>query len=249
MPATPRFAVYVAPSEPYWHLGNQWLGRCPATDAVFDSQSRPPEWVSEPARYGLHATLKAPFRLADGSTPADLDTRARAFARTQQPFHAMLALRALRGFLAWCLDDGPANAGGVRRMQALADAAVRDFDDLRAPPSPAELARRRREDFPAAEREMLGRWGYPYVFGTFKFHITLSGRLDSVALEVARAQLRKLCGDLLDTPLHVWGISLYVQPSPDADFVVARHYGFDGSTVDGAGAAWLDAPAPVGAPA
>jgi len=237
----PRFAVYLAPAEPYWRIGNQWLGRCAATDAVLDGQSRPLEWVREPARYGLHATLKAPFRLAGHASPALLDTRARAFATARRPFAAALALRDLRGFLAWCLDDSAANADGIRQMHALADAAVRDFDDLRAPATPAELARRRPDALPDAERRMLERWGYPYVFDTFVFHITLSGQLDPPTMQSARASLRDLCGDLLQTPLRVWGVSLYVQPAEDADFVVARHYGFDGSTVDGAGASFLGA--------
>jgi hypothetical protein len=46
---------------------------------------------------------------------------------------------------------------------------------------------------------------------------------------------------LLETPLHVDGISVFVQPEPGADFVVARHFGFDGTTIDGAGAPYLQA--------
>lgn len=238
MPAH-RYAIYLAPAEPFRTFGNQWLGRDADTGAAPLAPSAftapPPAWVRAPAHYGLHATLKPPFRLADGVDAAQLDTAARAFARGRQAFDAPLALHALRGFVAWCL------AEASPPMQALADESVIAFERFRAPPGAAELARRKPEQLSAAHRRMLDAWGYPYVFETFVFHITLTGMLETASEAAALARLSADSGRLLETPLHVDGISVFVQPQAGDDFIVGRHYGFDGGINDGAGAAYLDA--------
>lgn len=163
----------------------------------------------------------------------------RALARRHAPFAVRLALRRLRGFLAWCIaaDDD----AGRRAMQALADDAVAFLDPLRAPATGDELARRRPEQLPDAERAMLMRWGYPYAFDTYRFHITLSGMLPDPALHAAEQALSALSEPLSADPMPASAVSLYVQPEPGADFLIARHYGFDGATRDGVGAAWLPA--------
>ncbi|WP_423193029.1 DUF1045 domain-containing protein [Cupriavidus sp. H18C2] len=239
--AAHRYAIYLAPAEPFRTFGAQWLGRDADTGAALSPvmAGRPAQWVEAPAHYALHATLKPPFRLADGTDPAMLDAAARTFAATRQPFQAPLTLRALRGFLAWCLDD--ADGPGGRQMHALADACVRDFDRFRAPPTAAEIARRDPARLTPAQRAHLDAWGYPYVFDTFTFHITLTGMLDPADEAAAFALLSQAGGTLLEQPLQVDAISVYVQPAPGADFVAARHYRFDGSTRDGAGAAYLPA--------
>ncbi|MEM5276037.1 DUF1045 domain-containing protein [Cupriavidus taiwanensis] len=233
-----RYAIYLSPSGPLHSFGSQWLGRDADTGATLPPPpgmpAAPAEWLRAPAHYGLHATLKPPFRLADGANGAMVDAIARDLARRQAPFDAALALRALRGFVAWGLADG-----GSPPMQALADACVQAFDPLRAPPSAQELARRAPDQLSAEERRMAEAWGYPYVFGTFVFHITLTGMLDVAGQRAAIAQLEAASGKLLQAPLHVDRISVFVQPAHGEDFVVARHYGFDGSTVDRAGAAYL----------
>ncbi|WP_265920988.1 DUF1045 domain-containing protein [Cupriavidus nantongensis] len=234
-----RYAIYLSPSGPLATFGNHWLGRDADTGATLpppaDLPAAPPEWIKAPAHYGLHATLKPPFRLAEGANGAMVDAAARDLARRQAPFDAPLALRALRGFIAWTLADASPP------MQALADACVLAFDPLRAPPSAQELARRAPDQLSDEERRMLDAWGYPHVFGTFVFHITLTGMLDAASHRAAIAQLEAASGKLLQAPLHVDRISVFVQPAPGEDFVVGRHYGFDGSTADGAGAAYLGA--------
>lgn len=241
MPAH-RYAIYLAPNEPFRTFGQRWLGRDADTGEALplprERAARPAEWVEAPAHYGLHATLKPPFRLADGTEPAMLDDAMREFARTRRPFDVPLTLRALRGFLAWCLADDPEAA---RSMHELADASVRELDRFRAPPTPGEIARRKPERLSPLEQQMLREWGYPYLFDAFTFHITLTAMLDGERQAAALAQLGSAAGTLLDTPLRVDSVSVFVQPEPGADFVAARHYGFDGETSDGAGAAHLSA--------
>ncbi|EHP37846.1 hypothetical protein OR16_40499 [Cupriavidus basilensis OR16] len=244
LPQAFRYAIYLNPAAPFRLVGEQWLGRSAETGEAIArpaaDDARIARWTEAPARYGLHATLKAPFRLAHGQTPAGLDAAMRAFALDRQPFAVPLALHNLRGFLAWCL-AGDASADA--RMHALADAAVRQFDAFRAPPAAAELARRKPGQLGEQERRMLDAWGYPYAFETFIFHITLTGMLDGTEQATAIAMLQAASGPLLQQPLAVRDVSLFVQPAPDAPFVAARHYGFDGTTTDAAGAAMLEATA------
>jgi hypothetical protein len=126
-------------------------------------------------------------------------------------------------------------------MHALADAAVRELDVFRAAPTPDELARRIRAGLNDEEQRMLAEWGYPYVFDTFAFHITLTGQLGAQELASAMPRIEAASRTLLDSPMVVDAISLYAQPEPGADFVVARHYRFDGTTADGAAAGSLEA--------
>jgi putative phosphonate metabolism protein len=235
-----RYAIYLAPSDPFRTFGSQWLGRDADTGTALPAPAGmappPAEWVHIPAHYGLHATLKPPFRLAQGTNGPMLDAAARDFVRGCEAFDAPLALRALRGFVAWCLADG-----GSPPMQALADTSVLAFERFRAPPTAEELGRRKPDQLSDEERRMLDAWGYPYVFDTFVFHITLTGMLDTAAQRAAIERLGAASGKLLQAPLHVDGISVFVQPAPGDDFIVARHYGFNGNTIDGAGAAYLDA--------
>lgn len=235
-----RYAIYLSPAEPFRSFGSQWLGRDGDTGAALsmpqDMAPPPAEWVKAPAHYGLHATLKPPFRLADGTDASMLDAAARDFARGREAFDAPLALQALRGFIAWCLADV-----GSRDMHALADACVLAFDRFRAPATAEELAKRKPDRLTRDERRMLDAWGYPYVFETFIFHITLTGMLDAASEAAALARLSAASGKLLESLLHVDGISVFVQPAPGDDFIAARHYGFNGSTTDGAGTAYLEA--------
>src|SRR5881396_3627999 len=135
-----RYAIYLAPSEPFRTFGSRWLGRDADTGAALpapEGMAPPPsDWVNAAAHYALHATLKPPFRLAPATNGSMLDAAVRDFVRGLKPFDAPLALRALRGFVAWCLADG-----SLPPMQALADACVLAFERFRAPPAADELAR------------------------------------------------------------------------------------------------------------
>ena len=64
-------------------------------------------------------------------------------------------------------------------LEALAAACVREFDAFRAPLSEEDRVRRNPAKLTPRQREYLDRWGYPYVFEKFRFHMTLTGRLDA----------------------------------------------------------------------
>lgn len=236
MPAAYRYALYLAPTGPWRELGRRWLGRCPDLGQALPSPA-PADWVSAPRHYGLHATLKAPFRLATHACPEALDEMARHIARRHRPFELPLALTRLRGFLAWCVP--PRAQAAQQSIKALAESALCEADGLRAPLNEAELARRLAAPLSGAQQAMLARWGYPYALNTFTFHITLTGSLDTHELDQAQAELARQSQAWASQAMPVDALSVYVQAEPGADFLVARHYGFDGACADGAGAAWL----------
>ncbi|WP_241063684.1 DUF1045 domain-containing protein [Achromobacter xylosoxidans] len=245
MPSAHRYALYLAPTGPWRELGSRWLGRCADTGAALPPLPGQPEaardWTAAPRHYGLHATLKPPFRLRAGATPRDVDAAARRLAAGDSAFGIQLECEPLRGFLAWRIASS--DADGRARINALAAAAVRGLDDLRAAPGADELARRQAHALSPEQQAMLARWGYPYVFDTFTFHITLTGKLDGEALEQARAGIAAFADPLRGQPMPVPGVSVYVQPEAGADLIAARHYRFDGGHVDAAGAAYLEGPA------
>jgi hypothetical protein len=72
------------------------------------------------------------------------------------------------------------------------------------------------------QRDNLARWGYPYVFEDFRFHMTLTGPL----AERRRAEVRRVLEDrfrpLVDTPVVVDALALFVEPAPPGDFMVRK---------------------------
>ncbi len=117
--------------------------------------------TAEPRRYGFHATMKAPFRLADGVALADLGEALRTFCAGASPARiAALHLERLEAFFA--LTPGEPDPA----INALADEAVTTFERFRAPLTEAELARRRRSPLTASQDRHLVRWGYPTSWST-----------------------------------------------------------------------------------
>ncbi len=69
---------------------------------------------------------------------------------------------------------------------------------------------------------MLLRWGYPYVFGTWFFHMTLTRRL--TAEEKARLQpaAEAWFAPAVDQPRRVQDICLFTQAEAGAAFTLAE---------------------------
>jgi putative phosphonate metabolism protein len=216
-----RVALYWAPEEadPLHALGSAWLGRDAASGAALAQPALPgldiAEITADPRGYGLHATLKPPFRLAAGYAAAR-DATAAVAARIA-PFELPpLAVFDLDGFLA-LRETAPCPA-----LHAFADACVEALDDHRAPPTEEEIARRRPERLSETQRAHLSRWGYPYVFDEWRFHVTLSRRLTAAEKAVVMPAVTDALGDAPARPRRLAAISLFVQPSPGSPFTIAE---------------------------
>lgn len=210
-----RYAVYAVP-EPGHALETaaaRWLGRDPRGGACAPGAADD-DLLADARRYGFHGTLKAPFRLAEGAREADLAAAAEALAGPALP--VALAVSDDLGFPA-LRPAAPAPA-----LDALAARCVRDLDRLRAPPTPDELARRKPERLSPRQRELLSRWGYPYVLDEFRFHMTLGARATEPARHAAfmRAAGQTFAGILAEpAPLT---IALFVEPERGAPFRLWR---------------------------
>ena len=168
--------------------------------------------VSEPRRYGFHATLKPPFRLARGRKVEELEQALSSFARKNRACPlGPLKLSTLRGFLALV------PVLEIPRLQAFASSIVEIFDPFRAPFNEAELQRRLSDHLDDDETTHLVRWGYPYVFNRFAFHMTLTNRIESDQQAEVRARLRKRLAALLAEDYHIDALTLFEQRGPNAD--------------------------------
>lgn len=221
-----RAAIYFIPpaDAPLTRLAAEWLGRDAFASLPASAPQRAPEpWlaplVAEPARYGFHATMKAPFRLADGMSMEALDEALAAFcAKQAAPTIRSLALRRISGFFALVPDRAEPE------LDTLAAETVRHFEPFRASLSPAEFARRKPESLSERQRAYLAEWGYPYVFEAFRFHMTLTGRVPDEAAPAVEAVLLARFEPVLGRPLPVDGLALFREDAPGAPFTVqSRH--------------------------
>jgi hypothetical protein len=170
--------------------------------------------TADPRRYGFHATLKPPFELSMESTEADLLAAFRSFALGRSAFDLPLAVARLDGFLA-LVPPRPEIAS-----RSLADDCVVAFEPFRAPPAKAELEKRRQTGLTAAQDDNLVRWGYPYVFDDFRFHLTLSQRLDGNEADRLHSAATLYFADPLAGPVAIETLALFVERSPGAPFSV-----------------------------
>ena len=221
-----RYAVYYLP-EPgaLARFGASWLGwdvasGTPAAQPPVDGCDLA-EATATPRKYGFHGTLKPPFRLAAGRDEASLQNAvSNLAARLETVNLESLRVAALGKFLA-LVPGGDASA-----LSELAFTTVRDLDAFRAPPSEAELLRRRASGLSARQDELLLSWGYPYVGEEFRFHMTLSGKLDPHAL----SSLQKVAEDRvppLPRPYPVTEIAL-VGERADGMFQLIQRYTLTG---------------------
>ena len=210
-----RYAAYYAPlpDDTLWQAGCAWLGRDPAGGALARGPGLPDAVTAAPRQYGFHATLKPPMRLRPGCTRDDVVAALREVAAGVPAFALPpLAVRDWHGFL--CLRE----TAPCPELQALADACVAGLDHLRAPPDAAELARRRDRGLGDAQDANLVRWGYPQVFATWFFHMTLTRRLDGAELAMLRPAAEAWFAPALGRPRVVSDVCLFVQAGPAAPF-------------------------------
>ncbi|RXZ45667.1 DUF1045 domain-containing protein [Crenobacter cavernae] len=171
-----RLAVYAAPTADtaFWRRGSAWLGfDAAAGEAVAQpviegmAVSRLAELTQDAARYGWHATLKAPFALACGADAKDVLDAVSQLAARFTAFDVPLALGELAGFLAL----RPAGeTGTLAELSAAATVALAPFT---ASLSEDEIERRSAK-LDRRRQELTARWGYPHLFEHFRFHFTLA---------------------------------------------------------------------------
>jgi len=223
-----RYAIYFCPT-PETNLfisGSQWLGRNAVTGALIEPELpkniRHKQWLTitdAPRRYGFHATLKPPFRLAEGVTVEELKSTLREFAQRHHSFQAPpLSVTTLGRFIALTLSSPS------EELSQLAEDSVVEFDRFRAPATPEEIAQRLRPSFTPKEHEYTLRWGYPYVLDTWKFHMTLTGTLAPESIPPTLHHLQTRFAPICAAPLLVNSICLFHESYPGALFHVQEQF-------------------------
>ncbi len=164
-----RYAVYFCPEGALGDFGAVWLGWDVWAGRAVPVPPERAKLVAKPHRYGFHATLMAPFELAQSETEAALRSAVAEIAAGQAPFEIGLTLGRLGPFFALVLGEPSA------QMRALEAGLVTGLNRFRAPLSAEAAQRRTPWQASAAQRENVARWGYANVLEDFTFHMTLTG--------------------------------------------------------------------------
>ncbi len=209
MPDTARYALYFVPPESsaWGRFGADWFARVPEA----------------PRRYGFHATLKAPFRLASDACVSDLLSGLRQYCGAQQAFTLPpLKVTLLDDFLALV----PVHAD--RRVDSIGAECVMRFDRYRASLTAEDLARRRPERLDRSEMDMLQHWGYPYVLDLFRFHLSLTGPLGEACAARAATLGAEAAREIASLgPARFDSICVLEEPCPGAGFRLLERVSFD----------------------
>jgi putative phosphonate metabolism protein len=222
-----RYAIYYAPHDgPLAAFTAAWLGWDAARGLAVPHPDIAgldvPGLTATPRKYGFHGTIKAPFHLADGMDAQGLHSAAAGLcARIAPVTLPTMHLHALGGFVA-ITPQGDAPA-----LARLAADVVTGLDAFRAPPTPAELARRRPKTLTPGQQENLARWGYPYVMDDFRFHLTLTGDLPPDQVQAVQSALHPIIMPLVPQPFAIDSLCLFGQ-AQSGMFQILHRYALTG---------------------
>jgi putative phosphonate metabolism protein len=222
-----RFAIYAAPpvGDALAQFGSAWLGRDAETGEALAPPSvlglTPIRWneLTRQARhYGFHGTFKAPFELATGTTFTQLTDALANFAAGQPVIAALpLKLAQIAGFLALI----PSADSAI--LDDLASGCVETFDPFRRPENAAQVAKRKSGLTPR-QSALLERWGYPYVFEEYRFHMTLTYPVPAEEAVWLMRELAALAQPALARPLRIDALCLFVQADRHAPFRLIQRF-------------------------
>lgn len=219
-----RYGIYVVPEGALYSAGARWLGwdsvagRAAAHPDLPGLPGSPDTLTATPRKYGFHGTVKPPFALAQGQSAEYLAASARSFCATQAPVILPgMEVRRLGGFVAIV------PKAESRALADLAGAAVAALDAFRAPPTEAELARRRKSRLTERQEALLAAWGYPYVMEEFRFHLTLTGSLPPEGAQAAETVLAQHFAPHLAGPVTIDSLCLMGEDEAGLFHVIHRY--------------------------
>jgi 2'-5' RNA ligase len=207
-----RYAVYFcpAPASALAALGRDWLSTTLAREGIPGIPL--PRWnalLADVRRYGWHATLRSPFTLGPDIELDDLRRALTGVVQKYTPMNVALRLSRLGGFLAL------RPTGECAALHAMAAACTEAIEPLRAPLAEPE-SQRRASGLDAIETHYLQRYGYPYVFDRYRFHMTLSA---PATIDEERALQRWLAMRAAMLPeARIDALTICVERSPGAAF-------------------------------
>jgi len=188
--------------------------------STFIDQDRWRQLTEKPAHYGFHATLKAPFELVEGQTLETLTSQVERFAASAQTIElATLYPRSLGGFMALNLDSD------IDALSNFALNCVETFEPFRRALSDTDIARRKQHQLSDRQEFYLQKYGYPHVGDEFRFHLTLTGRLESDDQDFENWVISEYKNSVSQTPV-LDRVSIFMQPDRATPFVQLSEHAF-----------------------
>ena len=220
-----RFAIYYAPRPgAFAQAAAAWLGWDVETGQTVPHPQVPgvaqplADLTRAPRKYGFHGTIRAPFRLAEGVTADHVTATVHAIARALPPVTLEgLVLSRIKGFLALT------PAGDEGDLLRLGAEVVSRTDPLRAALTEAEVAKRRPDRLSHRQRQLLDRWGYPYVMEEFQFHLTLTDDLPEAQAEALAPPLAAWFAPVLPRPFVIDDLCLMGEDAAGRFHLISRH--------------------------
>lgn len=226
-----RYAIYFtpAPDSELYRRGSAVLGYDCYAQRHLPAPHIPgiaPEELAGGAagarKYGFHATIKPPFSLRKGAELPELRKALAAFAATTAPVYVgQLEIAGPGAFVALEPVAALMDRAQIFALQMLAAETVAWFDAFRAPLSDADLLRRPPSLLPPRQQALQQRWGYPWVFEAFRFHMTLSDKLADLRLSAWRESLAQWFGPV---DLTIDALTLMEQENRDSPFRVVERF-------------------------
>jgi hypothetical protein len=209
-----RYAIYFCPASdtPLGRLGHDWLAAAHAPELPGISTERRNALLVKVRRYGWHATIRAPFTLADDVTYDDVHHAATSVANACASFELPLHIHRLAGFLALrpCVDS--------TQPKQLAATCLKALAPLCAPLS-GEMMEQRSAGLDADEITFLRRYGYPYVLDRYRFHLTLSAPATEFEEQAMRQWLAPRVAELPSTRVDALSICREATPGGAVELI------------------------------
>ncbi|MDZ7601831.1 MAG: DUF1045 domain-containing protein, partial [Hoeflea sp.] len=121
---------------------------------------------------------------------------------------------AIEGFVALLPE------GDLSQLNAFAGDVVSAFDGCRTELTESEIERRNPEQLALAELRNLMRWGYPYVFDCFRFHMTLTSRVPDKDRDRVLRAAGEHFAPVTGREIMIDALTLFVEPEPGAPFEI-----------------------------
>lgn len=168
--------------------------------------------TAAPRRMGFHGLLKPPFLLAQGQRLEELEMALDKFCRRTGPVRIeRMRIALIDNFFALVPAERDPD------LDELAADIVIGMDGFR---DTEQTLRTDVSRLDARQFANLIAWGHPNVLDKFRFRMTLTGPIDAIEREHVALVLERHFGALATAPLAVTQVALFIEPEPNAPFLV-----------------------------
>ena len=161
------------------------------------------DYCEQPAKYGFHATLKAPFRLKRNVKTKNFYDVISHIAVQHSRFK-IKGLKIVYSKKFTFITSRKPNKSLINLENDL----VKHLDTFRAELNKTEIKKRIPDSLTFKQNKYLKEWGYPFVFDQFKFHMTLMNQNNNKLSNKQKLELEKLIYKISNNVIEFNEISL-----------------------------------------